>query len=339
MNFDYIDLFCGVGGFRYAMEAALSAVSATGNCRLSSDIDKNCQRVYAQNFGETPVGDITKVAPSSLADFDVLLAGFPCQPFSIMGQMKGFADMRGTLFFNIAEILAAKKPRAFVLENVKLLKGHNQGKTLARIMEVLRELGYYADYRIYNALDFGLPQKRERIFIVGFREPAVFKWPVGKKDPPQLSHVLEKDVDSFYQVSPRIYEKRKQQVASLNGNYPRPGIWHENKAGHVSVYPYSCALRAGSSYNYLLVDGERRLTGREMFRLQGFPDSCVVDPSYTTARHQAGNSLPVPVATAVITNVLKMLSKSQSAQAQSNYYSIDGQLCFFETEDQYDINQ
>lgn len=322
----FIDLFCGVGGFRYAAMQALEARGLLGECVFSSDIDKDCQAVYAQNFGEFPAGDITAVPPESLPDFDLLLGGFPCQPFSIIGKGKGFEDTRGTLFFSIARILEAKRPRAFVLENVKQLRGHNGGKTLERIMVVLRELGYFSAWHVYNAMDFGLPQNRERIFIVGFREPANFRWPRGGIPMTPLSGLLEKDVSEFYTASAHIQAKRARQVDVSRAELPCPGIWHENKSSHVSVYPFSCALRAGSSYNYLLVDGKRRLTGREMFRLQGFPETFKLAGSYTVARHQAGNSLPVPVARAIIGNVLKAI-----AQSDTDYPVLtdsEGQVCF-----------
>lgn len=327
--FRYIDLFCGVGGFRYAAESALENRGDVGSCVFSSDIDEDCRKVYKKNFGEEPFGDITKIPPREIPDFDLLLGGFPCQPFSIIGKGKGFSDTRGTLFFSIASILAEKHPSAFVLENVKQLRGHNNGKTLSRIMTVLSELGYSASWRIYNALDFGLPQNRERIFIVGFKRPTLFEWPSEKIAMRPLSSILEKNVGEFFRVSDRILKKRKEQTKHLK-NISRPGIWHENKSGHVSVYPFSCALRAGSSYNYLLVDGERRLTGREMFRLQGFPEKFAPADSYTAARKQAGNSLPVPVAQAIIERVLAALVES-SRRGYHLVRQADSQLCFAET--------
>ena len=302
----FIDLFCGVGGFRYAAMQALSRHGLQGECVFSSDIDRDCQDVYEKNFGDRPVGDITLVPPQSLPDFDLLLGGFPCQPFSIIGKGKGFEDTRGTLFFSIARILEAKRPAAFVLENVKQLRGHNKGQTLNRIMTVLHDLGYNASWHVYNALDFGLPQNRERIFIVGFRDNLTFQWPIGNQPMTPLSEILEPSVSPFYDASPHIRAKRQEQMKGVV-DIPSPGIWHENKSGHISVYPFSCALRAGSSYNYLLVDGKRRLTGREMFRLQGFPETFKLAESYTVARHQAGNSLPVPVAAAIIDAVLQTL--------------------------------
>lgn len=291
-----VDLFCGIGGFRIAAENAARLLNIDTKCVFSSDIDKVCQDVYEENFGERPFGDITKIDAKDIPSHDLLLGGFPCQPFSIIGHQKGFDDTRGTLFFDIARIIEAKKPKAFVLENVKMLRGHNNGRTLNRIMETLRELGYQCDYRILNALDFGLPQKRERVFIVGYKKRCAFAWPNGGVPMTPLSDILEDNVPKEYYASERI---RIQRLAKHEPT-KETTIWHENKSGNISAYPYSCALRAGASYNYLLVNGERRLTYREMLRLQGFPDSFKTVCSYTQGRKQAGNSLPVPVAQAIL---------------------------------------
>ena len=298
----FIDLFCGIGGFRYASKQAFDALGIGGECVFSSDIDKYAQEAYKANFGEMPVGDITKVDEKSIPDFDLLFGGFPCQAFSICGLMKGFEDnTRGTLFFDIARILKEKRPQAFVLENVKNLASHDNGKTLQVILSVLRdELGYHVDWHLLNALDFGLPQKRERILIVGSKKPFVMDWyfNIGKKK--TLDDILEKEVDRKYYASPAIVEKRK----AMHTSKYYPSIWHENKAGNISSYPFSCALRAGASYNYLLVNGERRLTPREMLRLQGFPDSFEIVVSDCQARKQAGNAIPVDMVAEVIRRFL-----------------------------------
>jgi DNA (cytosine-5)-methyltransferase 1 len=295
----YIDLFCGIGGFRIAVGQAAEALGAQTSCVFSSDIDRPCQIAYQANFGETPAGDLTAISAADIPDHEILLAGFPCQPFSIIGNRRGFEDTRGTLFFEIARILEAKKPAAFLLENVKLLAGHNKGKTLGRIMNALEDLGYQADFRTLNAMNFGLPQKRERIFIAGFRNKVSFEWPKGLDVIKPLEELLETNVDNKYYASDYIRNNRLKKY----GPAPRPSIWHENKSGHISVYPFSCALRAGASHNYLLVNGERRLTPREMLRLQGFPDSYKITGSYSQARKQIGNSLPVPVACATLKNI------------------------------------
>ncbi len=287
----YIDLFCGIGAFRTAMRNVCSERGVPSTCVFSCDIDKECQKSYQANFGDLPAGDITKIPAHEIPDHDILLAGFPCQPFSICGDRKGFEDTRGTLFFDIARILKEKQPSAFLLENVKLLVGHNKGGTLSRIRQTIDELGYHHDFRVLNALDFGLPHKRERVFIVGFRKSCTFEWPQGGIPMKPLSEVLEKNVPNQFYASEYIRKNRLEKRPSTT----EVTIWHENKGGHVSANPFSCTLRAGASYNYLLVNGERRLTPREMLRLQGFPDSYRnVCNDYQT-RKQAGNSAPVPV--------------------------------------------
>lgn len=305
----YIDLFCGIGGFRYAANRTFEKMGLTGECVYSSDIDKYAQQSYLANFGECPDGDITKVDAADIPDFDVLFAGFPCQAFSIIGKREGFEDKtRGTLFFDIARILKEKRPRAFVLENVKQLASHNGGRTIATIMETLRgELGYYVDYRVLNALDYGLPQKRERILIVGSTDPFTMHWPDPIKDGKTLADVLETNVDPKYYASEEIVKKRKAAHTSQH----QPAVWHENKSGNISSYPYSCALRAGASYNYLLVDGERRLTPREMLRLQGFPDTFKIVVSDCQARKQAGNSVPIDMIAAVMGEFFPMQFTSE----------------------------
>lgn len=302
----FIDLFCGIGGFRIAMNDASKSRGISSECVFSSDIDPDAQAAYEGNFGDRPTGDITKVAAIDVPDHDVLLGGFPCQAFSIIGDRKGFEDARGTLFFDIARILETKQPAAFVLENVKQLRSHDNGRTLDRIMETLKSLGYHAQYKVLNALNFGLPQKRERIFIVGFREARAFRWPTGVVKQKRLSEILEENVPEFYTASERIKRNRLEKRASKR-QFDEPTIWHENKGGNVSAYPYSCALRAGASYNYLLVNGERRLTEREMLRLQGFPDSFKIVCGYSATRKQAGNSVAVPCVKAVVGAALDAL--------------------------------
>jgi DNA (cytosine-5)-methyltransferase 1 len=299
----FIDLFCGIGGFRVAMEGACNDYNIQCNGVFASDIDPHCRLSYQNNFGHLPAGDITLIDPTAIPDHDVLMGGFPCQPFSIIGQMKGFEDTRGNLFFYIANILKHKQPKAFILENVKQLVSHNQGQTLKVIINTLSELGYKVTYGVLNALDYGLPQKRERIIIVGHKEPVDFCFPLPARPFRPLAEILEKQVDRKYYASDFIKLKRKNTHSS---EYDI-AIWHENKSGNITSYPYSCALRSGASYNYLLVNGERRLTPREMFRLQGFPDSYKITENDGHARKQAGNAVPVQLIKAVIKNLLPIL--------------------------------
>ncbi len=302
----FIDLFCGIGGFRVAMDEACHENNLISDCVFSSDIDPFCQESYENNFGERPFGDITKINPIDIPDHQILFAGFPCQPFSIIGQMKGFEDTRGTLFFHLANIIKVKNPKAFILENVKQLVGHNNGQTLKVILKTLRELGYHVQYAVLNALDYGLPQKRERVIIVGHREPILFSFPSPIKPFKPLSEILEREVGKKHYASDYIRDKRKKSHKSAY----KVSIWHENKSGNICSYPYSCALRAGASYNYLLVNGERRLTAREMFRLQGFPDAYKIIEKDTQARKQAGNAVPVNLVKAVILKLLPYVAES-----------------------------
>lgn len=296
-------MFCGIGGFHVA------AARLDMRCVFACDIDAEARWAYSVNFEMEPEGDITAIDPQTIPDHDVLMAGFPCQPFSIIGDMRGFDDTRGTLFFDLATIIAEKMPSLVLLENVRQLSSHNKGRTLKRIMEILGELGYKADWRILNALDFRLAQKRERTFIVGFRDhSAQFDWPQPLGEPPSLETVLEDEVPENYFASERIRLKRMQSHKSQFD----PGIWHENKGGNVSSHPFSCALRAGASYNYLLVNGERRLTPREMLRLQGFPEWFYLPGSYQQVRKQTGNAVPVPVAQAVLERAIDGLIRTKA---------------------------
>lgn len=301
-SFTYIDLFAGIGGFHQAGDAL------GGKCIFASEIDAEAKKAYTANYKLEPQGDITKIAASDIPTHDVLFAGFPCQPFSIIGNRLGFDDIRGTLFFEIARILKEKKPKLFILENVKQLSRHNKGKTLQVILSSLDEIGYKVYWTVLNALDFGLPQKRERTLIVGFLNHDVdfsFPAPVG---PGRLEDVLEPDenVGERFYASQRIIDKRLEKHKS---DYS-PGIWHENKSGNITSYPYSCALRAGASYNYLLVDGKRRLTPREMLRLQGFPDTFQIVCNDSQTRKQAGNAVPVNVIKAVLKEALYAEAKT-----------------------------
>lgn len=287
----FIDLFAGVGGFHIA------AAAVGLKCVFASEIDEPACSVYESNFGFPPHGDITCIDASEIPDHDLLCAGFPCQPFSIIGNRQGFADTRGTLFFDIARILDYKRPTAFVLENVKQLVTSDGGRIMDRIIAVLQAMKYEVDFRVLNALDYGLPQRRERVLIVGrIGGLAKFAWPEPNTPMKPLSDFLEKSPDKRHYVSDRIRNARQKAHQSDI----KPSVWHENKGGNISSHPFSCALRAGASYNYLLVNGERRLTPREMFRLQGFPDSFTLHEVDTQARKQAGNAVPVPMVKAVI---------------------------------------
>lgn len=307
-----VDLFAGIGGLHYGVDAAAREHKISAKLMFASEIDPYCVASYEANFGHKPSGDITKISETSIPDHDLLLAGFPCQPFSIIGERKGFTDTRGTLFFDIARILEAKQPRAFILENVKQLRTHDKGRTLSTILRVLQELGYQTFHRVLNALDFGLPQKRERLIIVGFLDKTTFQWPEARKVQLSLSQLLESNVPEKYFASKLIADARA--ISAGPGPHPTPAIWHENKSGNIGIHEFSCALRAGASYNYLLLDGKRRLTEREMLRLQGFPETFNIIHGYGPTRRQAGNAVPVPMIQDVAREVLHSLGQGTCAE-------------------------
>jgi DNA (cytosine-5)-methyltransferase 1 len=311
MTIKIIDLFAGIGGIRLGFEAHGC------ECIFSSEWDADAQKMYKANHGDKPHGDITQIIPEDIPDHDILLGGFPCQPFSIIGKSLGFADTRGTLFFNIEEILRIKQPYAFMLENVKQLRSHDEGRTLLVIREKLESLGYFVHTTVLNALDFGLPQKRERIIIAGFKEDVDFSFPIPLGYYQTLSQILEPDeaIDSSYFATERIVANRLEKIKT---SYLTPSIWHENKGGNVSALPYSCALRAGASYNYLLVNGKRRLTSREMLRLQGFPDTFKIVVSYQAMRKLTGNSVAVPVIESVAGKMIEAIH-NPSRKAKLKY--------------------
>lgn len=301
-NFKFIDLFAGIGGIRLGFE------SVGGTCVFSSEWDAAACETYKANFGEQPAGDITKIKSEDIPDFDILLGGFPCQPFSIIGDKEGFNhETQGTLFFEIERILRDKKPSAFMLENVRNLTAHDGGRTFKVIIEHLEKLGYHVYAKVLNALDFGVPQRRERIIIVGFLDDVAFSFPepIPVEQRQALSDILEKKVDRKYYVRPEIRDSRLARLK--DPNYPKPYISHENIAGSVTPHPYSSALRAGASANYILINDERRPTERELLRIQGFPDTFKIVVPYGQIKHQTGNSVAVPVIKAVANQMIRAL--------------------------------
>ncbi len=301
-TFRFIDLFAGIGGIRLGFE------HVGGRCVFSSEFDEDACTTYEANFGEHPSGDITKIDAKDIPEFDILLGGFPCQAFSIIGKKEGFANETcGTLFFDIERILLEKRPPAFMLENVRNLIAHDGGNTFRTIKEHLEALGYHVYAKVLNALDYGVPQKRERIFIVSFLDDVRFEFPepVPVEQRQTLNDILETDVDRKYYVKDAIRLSRLERLKDKN--YPKPYISHENMAGSITPHPYSSALRAGASANYILINDERRPTEREMLRIQGFPDTYKIVLPYSKVKKQCGNSVAVPVIKAIATNMLTAL--------------------------------
>ena len=313
-NFTFIDLFAGIGGIRLGFE------SVGGTCVFSSEFDEDACKTYEANFNEHPKGDITKILSSEIPNFDILLAGFPCQAFSIIGKKEGFSNETcGTLFFDIERILCDKRPSAFLLENVRNLVAHDNGNTFKIIKKHLEALGYHVYYKVLNSINYGVLQNRERIFIVGFLDNVAFAFPKPSTTVLTLLDVLEKNVDKKYYVKDNI---RLSRLARLkNKNYPKPYISHENMSGSVTPHPYASTLRAGASANYILINDERRPTEREMLRFQGFPDSYKIVLPYSKIKKQCGNSVSVPVISAIAKQMQIALNNYNNKQ---NKHSEEG---------------
>lgn len=323
-TFKFIDLFAGIGGFRLALQ------NLGGKCVFTSEWDKNAQFTYQTNFGEVPFGDITQEETKKFIpdNFDVLCAGFPCQAFSIAGRRGGFEDTRGTLFFDVAEIIRRKKPKAIFLENVKGLRNHDRGRTLETILTVLRnDLNYFVpEPQILNARDFGVPQNRERIFIVGFRKDQninSFGYPKPTKKNVQFADVKEKEVPATK------YFLSTQYLQTLKDHRER----HESKGNGfgfeiISDDGIANAIVVGGmgKERNLVVDkrlkdftpttrikgevnrhGIRKMTPREWARLQGFPDDFVIPVADASAYKQFGNSVAVPAIQATAKKILEAL--------------------------------
>tara|TARA_Y100001960_G_C14689045_1_gene835394 strand:- start:248 stop:1525 length:1278 start_codon:yes stop_codon:yes gene_type:complete len=335
-SFTFADLFAGIGGVRIPFQ------QAGGKCVFTSEWDKFSQKTYATNFGEMPSGDISKIPASTIPDHDILLAGFPCQAFSQAGLKLGFNDSRGTMFFEIQRILAEKRPKAFMLENVKQLRGHDKGRTLETILDILEgtslqeipddvpmsddarkalaaKLNYQVFWKVLRAGDFGIPQNRERIFIVGFDLDyfgehidfeSTFSWPLAPRSPTRLGDILEDSdkIDPRYTLSEKLWtghQKRKKKN-KLKGNGFGYSLFNKE-----SEYANTISARYYKDGSEILIDQSdikkrpRKLTPRECARLQGFPENFIVNAvSDGQAYKQFGNSVCVPVIRAVANQML-----------------------------------
>lgn len=342
-NFDFIDLFAGIGGIRAGFEGM------GGRCVFTSEYDSYAQKTYAENFagGHDLAGDITQIATGEIPRHDVLLAGFPCQPFSIAGVSKknalgrahGFAcEAQGTLFFDVARIIAEKRPKAFLLENVKNLQSHDKGRTFDVIKRTLtEELGYQIHYKVIDGAHF-VPQHRERIYIVGFREPVGFDWSALRL--PEKKHTLSQILHKIDGTEPELpwdqgrYFDHARNVPhdkyTLTDNlwrylqdYAEKHRAKGNGFGFGLVGPNNVARTLSARYykdgsEILVYQGEgknpRRLTPRECARLMGYPDSFRIPVSDTRAYKQFGNSVVVPVVQAISELMLPFLSEVNSVQ-------------------------
>lgn len=323
-KFTFIDLFAGIGGMRIAFQ------NLGGKCLFSSEIDEQAQKTYAINFGDIPDGDITKINENEIPDHDVLVGGFPCQAFSIAGKRGGFSDTRGTLFFDVARIIKAKQPKAFFLENVKGLTNHRGGKTLATILNVLRnDLGYIVpEPQIMNAKNFGVPQSRERIFIVGFRpdlgiKEEDFLYPEPTDTTKTIRDIMEeKPVSAKYYLSTTYLECLEKHKARNEAKGNGFGYEIKDKDGISNTIVTGGMGRERN----LIVDkrlkdftpvthikgevnreGIRRMTPREWARLQGFPDTFKIEVADVSAYKQFGNSVAIPAIQATAKNLIEKI--------------------------------
>jgi DNA (cytosine-5)-methyltransferase 1 len=325
MAYKFIDLFAGIGGFRQGFE------EVGFECVFSSEIDPHAREMYRQNFGELPYGDITQVDETVIPSHDILLAGFPCQPFSIAGDKKGFEDTRGTLFFDIVRILKAKQPQVVVLENVKHFKNHDGGKTIKVILETLHALGYTTNWEVLNAKDFGVPQNRERTIIVGSRKGVSFNFKKLPKTPPvAIKDILEEEGDFDY-LDEREYtliEHPKKQPSGLifcgyrnkniriNGTrentkhlsrvHKQPNRIYDANGTHPTIASQESAGRYFIYHNQRV----RKLTLKECFRLMGFKDDFKLMGSKSNLYNRIGNSVVVPM--------MEMIAKEVKCQLLGN---------------------
>lgn len=295
----FIDLFAGIGGFRIALE------ELGAECVFSSEIDKHCAITYKDNFGAEVHGDITKIDESEIPNHDIICGGFPCQPFSISGNRLGFEDSRGTLFFDIVRIANEKKPKVIFLENVANLAKHNDAETVKLMIETLESLNYDVYHKILSSSDYGVPQIRKRLYFVAFRKDLKvksFDFPEKKNDNTYVEQILEKNVDSKYIVKKEVKYLKDDIDVNVKKTF-RLGIINKGGQGDriYSTKGYGITLSANGGGNAAktggyLVDGKaRRLTPRECARMQGFPESFIINPLDNQAYKQFGNSVSVPV--------------------------------------------
>lgn len=301
----FIDLFAGIGGMRLAFE------SVGAKCVFSSEWDKYCQKTYEANFGEIPNGDITKIDERNIPKFEILLAGFPCQPFSSIGKREGFKhETQGTLFYDVARIIEFHKPQAFLLENVSGLITHDDGRTFTTIINVLTSLGYQLEYKILDASDYGVPQKRERIYIVGFHRKKVgmgnFKFPKPRAAKVGIGKFVEKGHKNLsiskHLQSVYIYklDDGRPEVISPRSNFPVKTL----------VASYHKIQRLTGTFVKDGPTGLRLLSENECKAIMGFPSNFIIPVSRTQMYRQFGNSVAVPVVKGIARAIVKHLKQN-----------------------------
>lgn len=307
-KFKFIDLFAGIGGIRIAFE------KQGGKCVFTSEWDKFAQQTYSENFGDIPSGDITEIHEKDVPNHDILLAGFPCQPFSHAGLKRGFDDIRGTLFFDIVRILKEKKPKMVLLENVKGFASHDKGNTFKVVCSTLEKLGYEVHSKVLNAREFGVPQNRERIYIVGIDRKRTLQTPFSFPKPPNppitVGEILESRVDPKYTISDKLWKghQRRLKEHRAKGNGFGYSLFSAS-----SLYTSTISARYYKDGSEILLEQKgknpRKVTPREAARLQGFPDTFKIPVSDAQAYRQFGNSVAVPVVSAIARQMVKLLKK------------------------------
>lgn len=309
-----IDLFAGIGGIRKGFESAGQELNTNIKCVFTSEIDKYAIQTYQANFPNSIIhGDITQISSNDIPNHNILCAGFPCQAFSHAGLKKGFEDARGTLFFDICRILNDKKPNVVFLENVRGLLHHDGGKTIEIIKNNLINLGYKGGGRLFKAKQFGVPQNRPRIYIVGFREKNTFEFPQPLNTSTKVGNILEKDWEKVkdYVISEKLWASH--QARKIRNREQGKGfgfqLFDEN-----SPYTATLSARYYKDGSEVLIKTNnslqpRKLTPRECARLQGFPEDFIIPVSDTQAYKQFGNSVAVPVIKAIAINILTELKK------------------------------
>ncbi|MBU5455294.1 DNA (cytosine-5-)-methyltransferase [Caproiciproducens sp. MSJ-32] len=308
----FIDLFAGIGGFRIALE------HFGGKCIFSSEIDKYACMTYRANFGDMPHGDITKIDAKDIPSHDILCGGFPCQPFSISGLQRGFEDSRGTLFFEIARIAAYHKPKVLFLENVANLEKHSDGATISRMISILEEIGYNVFYSTLNASEYGVPQSRKRVYIIGFRkdlEVTKFEFPKPSYKDVALEDILLPDEETKDYLIIRDDIVMKDIVVEKRQLKPiRIGTINKGGQGDRIYSPKGHAITlsaegggAGAKTGAYLVNGKvRKLAPKECRAVQGFPEKFIIPVSDSQAWKQFGNSVAVPVLKEIVNKITQV---------------------------------
>lgn len=319
-GFTFIDLFAGIGGFRIPLQ------ELNGKCVFSCEYNSFAQKAYELNFGEVPFGDVTKLDLNIIPPHDVLTAGFPCQPFSISGKMKGFEDTRGTLIYSVLQIIENKHPRVVLLENVKHLLYHDKGRTLKTILTHLEELGYRASYKVLNASDFGVPQNRERIIIVGHKNIKFDFEKLNHLPRPILKSFLEKGGDFEYLNEPYtiIPDHKRQESGLIFIGYRnkrirkagvRPGTEHLSRVHKQPNRIYSSegihpALPSQETSGRFWIYDEgsvRKLTIKECYNIMGFPQEFLLINNLSELYKQIGNSVCIPMVKEIGVQIIKQL--------------------------------